>query len=385
MNNKIFAKILFPIFSIFFAISFFYSSIYGADSDVSKMADIKSVEEQLNSMTLEEKVAQLFWVSLDQYTGHTGTTATDEAISQKIKKMPIGGFILFDSNLSDTAQTRQLTEGIQKCYGQLDTSIPAFIGVDEEGGRVLRIGDNAKYHVEKVPSMQVLASKGEREVYSSAEMIGRYLTDLGINVDFAPVADVLTDTRNIAIGDRSFGSDPKMVSQYAQAYAKGLHANAVLATYKHFPGHGGTIEDTHDGDAYCKKTITELEMIELVPYKELSNADFVMVSHVTFTEIDDKPASVSNKIITGILREKLDYKGIIISDSMSMAAITNKYTSGDAAVNAIIAGCDMILMPQNFDEAYEAVILAVDKGIITEERIDESVRRILLQKRTIFQ
>ena len=210
------------------------------------------------------------------------------------------------------------------------------------------------------------------------------MAELGFNVDFAPDADVLSNEDNAVIGDRSFGTDPNIVAEMAWAYSEGLNNNGVLATYKHFPGHGGTIEDSHSEYAYSYKTLDELKEMELIPFQSGSQngVDFIMISHISTPEVTggDIPASLSKLWVTDILRKEMGYEGIIITDSLAMGAVSNNYTSSEAAIKAVEAGCDMLLMPSNFKVAYQAVIESVKNGQISQERIDESVKRIVTAK-----
>ena len=213
---------------------------------------------------------------------------------------------------------------------------------------------------------------------------GKDIREMGFNLDFAPDADVLTEPDNQVIGERSFGSDADTVRKLAKAYLNGLHNKNILGGYKHFPGHGATKGDTHEGYAYTDKTIEELMKSELVPFAHASEdgADFVMVAHISLPgESDDGvPCSLSEDIITGVLRKQLGYDGIVITDALNMGAITGKYSGAEGTLMSVKAGADMILMPANFQQSYNALLEACQSGKITEERIDESVLRILTVK-----
>ncbi|MDE6828880.1 MAG: beta-N-acetylhexosaminidase, partial [Lachnospiraceae bacterium] len=208
--------------------------------------------------------------------------------------------------------------------------------------------------------------------------------ELGFNVDFAPVADVASNPDNQVIGSRSFGSDAGLVSQMVAREVQGMQEQGVSASLKHFPGHGDTSEDSHAEMAVSKKTADELRNMEFLPFKAGIEAgvDMVMIGHISVPAItgSDIPASLSEQIITGCLREELGYQGIVVTDSMSMGAIVNTYTSADAAVRALQAGCDMLLMPQDFQAARQAVLDAVKDSVLSEERLDESLRRIFRVK-----
>lgn len=342
----------------------------------------KKVQEIVQAMSREEKAAQLFFVTPEALTGYQHVTAAGDTTMAALQKYPVGGIVYFAQNLVDSQQTQEMLKNVQE-YALRTKGIPVFLGVDEEGGRVLRIGSNDNFSVEHVSAMGELVKEQNAEdvIYHSADTIGAYLSELGFNVDFAPDADVLVNADNQVIGDRSFGEDPELVADMAWIYTQGLHNNQILACYKHFPGHGGTIADSHTGAAYLDRTLEELYQTELVPFADGSKKgiDFIMVAHISDREVtgSEEPASLSPVFVTDILRGNLGYQGIIITDSLSMGAVTEHYDSGEAAVLALQAGCDMLLMPQDFQAAYQAVLDAVADDTISQERLDESVERII--------
>lgn len=359
--------------------------IYLKDEDLTEYVVTDSqIQEILDSLTVEEKVAQMFFVTPESITGIENVTTAGEITWTALQKYPVGGLVYFSQNLVSEEQTREMLSNTQK-YAVEKMKLPLFLGVDEEGGRVLRIGNSSGFDVERVAAMGILAQANDTVViHDAADTIGDYLSDLGFNVDFAPDADVLTNAENRVIGDRSFGTDPDMVADMAWAYREGLHDNGILACYKHFPGHGGTVEDSHGGYAYSYKTLEELQVVELVPFRVgcERGIDFIMVSHISVPEVtgSDVPASLSEVLVTDVLRNEMGYRGIIITDSLGMGAVSNHYGSGEAAVMAVQAGCDMLLMPRDFAEAYEAVLDAVKSGTVAEEQIDASVSRIIKGK-----
>ncbi len=338
-------------------------------------------QELLDAMSLEQKIYQMFIVTPEVLTDGANITAADDAMRASLERFPVGGLVFFNANLTDSAQIMEMLDYVQKAAADIE-KIPLFQCVDEEGGRVARIGNNKGFHVPKVGPMGKIRSR--KEAYKAGNKIGAYLNGLGFNLDFAPDADVLTNHDNTVIGDRSFGEDAETVLYYASAYMDGLHDNKVLGTFKHFPGHGATEADTHEGFAYTDKTYEELAAADLVPFAGAreAGADLVMVSHIAVPNItgDNTPCSLSYKMVTEILRGDLEYDGLIVTDAMNMGAIAGCYMSGEAAVAAVNAGVDMILMPQDFHQAAEALLDAVARGEISEERIDESVRRILKVK-----
>ncbi|WP_197029490.1 glycoside hydrolase family 3 protein [Butyrivibrio sp. AE3004] len=343
----------------------------------------RNPEEVLASMSLKQKVAQLFFVTPEGLTGYQEVTVFGETSKEKYDEIPVGGLIYMAGNLKNPVQTKEMLNDTQD-YVTKSTGIPIFLGLDEEGGRVLRVGSNPAFGVKKIDTMYEVAASGAESVKESASYIGNYLADLGFNTDFAPDADILTNKENTVIGDRAFSSDPKEVSVMAKTYAEGLHDAGIFSCYKHFPGHGDTKEDSHEGYAYSYKTMEELDECELIPFSAGINgyADFVMVAHISLPEVlgNNTPSTLSSEIVTDLLRKEMGYEGIIITDSLGMGAISDHYTAGESSVLALEAGCDMLLMGGDLNSSYKAVLTAVMDGRITEKRIDESVLRILRVK-----
>ncbi len=336
---------------------------------------------ETEDLTLEQRVAQLFFVTPNQLSGVDGTTVAGEITKEAFEKYPVGGIILMENNIQSEDQVKELTEGYQLIGSEL-LDLPVFIGVDEEGGRVARIANAGIMDTPHFSSMYEVGASGDpQEAYRVGKEIGTYLADLGIDTDFAPVADVWSNAENQVIGDRSFGTDPEKVAEMVTEAVRGFHDSQIRTAVKHFPGHGNTAEDSHSGFAYNYGTKEELENGEWKPFaagiKEQS--EFVMVGHICCPNIlsEETPASLSEELVTGVLRNEMKFNGIIITDAMDMGAVTAHYSSGEAAVRALEAGVDMILMPEHFQEAYEAVLQAVRDGRISEERIQESVSRIL--------
>lgn len=343
-------------------------------------------EALLARMTMEEKVSQLFFLtpealsqagdsSLDNAAGSTALTARME---NALKTYPIGGVILFGANVQTPEQLTDFLSGMQS-----HADPPLLFAIDEEGGRVARIGQNAAFDVETYPGG--MAAVGESGEESRAKDVGRtigaYLKEYGFHLNFAPVADV--NTGSSAIGDRSFGSDPEAVAGMVGAEIDGLHEAGVLTCMKHFPGHGSVSGDTHQGFVAQSKTWEELLACDLIPYLAcMDKTDVIMAAHIACPNItgDELPASLSRDIITGRLREDLGYDGVVCTDSLSMGAITDLYSSGQCALLAFQAGADVLLMPEDFEESYQAILSAVRSGEISMERLDESVLRILRLK-----
>lgn len=344
----------------------------------------EEVQNIVDSMSLEEKVAQLFLVQPEAIVDIGTATAAGDATKQAINKTPVGGFIYFSDNLQSEQQVQDMLRNVQK-YSEDRIGLPAFLSVDEEGGTVARVASTGRFDVTDVGDMAKIGASGDvQQAKQAGEAIGSYLSELGFNLDFAPDADVLTNPDNTVVKKRSFGSDSQVVSDMSLAVAQGLAQHQVYSVYKHFPGHGATAGDTHQGYAYTDKTLDELKQSELIPFENAiqNNAAFIMAAHISAPRVtgDDTPASLSKTMITDILRGQMGYDGIVVTDAMNMGAVTEQYTSAQAAVKALQAGADVVLMPENFQEAYQGVLDAVKDGTLTEQRIDESVTRIVTVK-----
>ena len=341
----------------------------------------QKIEMLISQMSLEEKVCQLFFITPESLTDTDVVTQAGDTTKECLKRYPVGGLIYFSQNIETEDQLTSMIKNSQSY-----SKIPLFIGIDEEGGSlVARIGNHPNFDVTTFPDMAQIGASGDpAKAYEVGSTIGSYLNDYGFNVDFAPVADVLTNPENTAIGSRSFGSDPAVVSEMVKDEVLGLQDQQVSAVLKHFPGHGGTTEDSHNGAAVLDRSLDELRNTEFLPFEAgiQAGADFVMVGHLQVPQIipDDTPASLSSVMITDILRNELGFDGIVITDSLSMGAVTEYYTPSEAAVMCIQAGGDLILMPKDFKQAYQGVLDAVNSHTISEERIDESLRRIFRVK-----
>jgi beta-N-acetylhexosaminidase len=339
------------------------------------------IDALLKSMTLNEKIYQLFIVEPEALAGvETATKATD-ATRKGLNKYPVGGIVYFADNIVTEKQIKDMIANSQK-YAGAKLGIGLFIAVDEEGGTVSRVA--GKLNTTKFEPMEEIGARGDaQEAYTVGATIAGDISRLGFNLDFAPVADVIIDPANTEIGSRSFGTDPAVVSAMVGDEVKGLQESGVMATLKHFPGHGSTTANSHEGESISTRTLNEMEQAEFLPFQAgiAAGAEFVMISHLTAVEIDkDSPVSLSKIIITDLLRDKLGFEGLVITDSLQMKAVTNFYSSGASAVRALEAGADVLLMPENLIDAARGIRKAVDSGRLKEERIDESVRRILRVK-----
>lgn len=344
----------------------------------------EKVQKKLDQMTLEQKIAQMFIITPESLTG-VGTAVQAGAQTRAcIEEYPVGGIIYMGANLKNPDQTRQMLTNTMQ-YSQEVIGLPMFLAVDEEGGTVARVASNTAFGVEDVGNMSAIGASGDvTKAYEAGKTIGSYLNDLGFNLDFAPVADVLTNSENQVVKQRSFGSDTELVSQMTAQEVKGLEEEGVLACIKHFPGHGAAGGDTHEGLVTVSKTLEELKQAELKPFESQirEGISFIMVGHFSVPKItgDQTPCSLSSVIVTDLLRDEMGYEGIIITDGLNMGAVSDSYSSEDAAVLAVKAGTDILLMPADFKSAYEGLLTAVNEGTISQERIDESVTRILKVK-----
>lgn len=339
----------------------------------------KTAQATLASMTEDEKLWQLFFVTPEAITNVNTATVAGEATKNALAQYPVGGIVYFAKNLEDRAQAAALLANTQS-YAK----IPLFLGVDEEGGTVSRIGANEALGGTKVADMRSFGQSADpAQVYAAGQTLAANLTGLGFNLDFAPDCDVVSGVDSV-IGSRSFGSDPELCASLAGVIVKSLRAEGVVSCLKHFPGYGSAVTDDHYGTSVLEKTEAELESCDFLPFAAgiEAGAPFVMVSHLSVPEVvgDETPSDLSSKIVSELLRNKLGFTGVIITDSHQMASITDHYTSGEAAVKALQAGVDMILMPQDLQAAFDGVKAALAGGTLTQSRIDESVLRILQVK-----
>ncbi len=332
-----------------------------------------AVMEILAGMTLEEKLYQLFWVTPEEITGVGVVAAAGNTTKNALEQYPVGGIAYFAQNLQSEDQILTMLRNTQS-YSE----IPLLMGVDEEGGRVSRLGSNENLGTTKWDAMATYSDKDE--VYEMGKTMGRELGALGFNVNFAPVAD-LADEDNVAIGDRSFSKDAQTAATLVSTLVKGMKIGGISPVLKHFPGLGNTETDPHEGETLCPSTLEELESNEFLPFYAgvEAGAPIVMVGHQVMTGFagEDKPSTMSELVIGDLLRGTIGFQGVVITDAMNMGAITDKYPAGEASVKAIFAGCDMILLPESLEDSIAALQKALQDGILTEERIDQSVYRIL--------
>lgn len=330
-------------------------------------------ESYYSEMSIENKVAGLFMVTPEAITGVKTATQAGDGTQEALNQYAVGGLIYFGQNILDKEQITTMLANTASM-----SNYPIFLAVDEEGGDVSRVA-NSKVEVTKVEDMAAIGAGGDASLAADAgATIGSYLSEIGFNVDFAPVADVAGE--GSALGNRSFGSDPQVVGEMVTNAVSGIEGTGVSSCLKHFPGLGSTSEDTHEGRVEIAKSLDEMRTSDFVPFSAgiEAGADFVMVSHATAPALDEDnvPSSLSRKVITDTLRGELGFEGVVITDALDMTAITEYYTPEEAAVMALEAGADMLLMPEDFEKAYNAVLAAVQDGTISEERINESLDRI---------
>lgn len=352
---------------------------------LSRISEARDIESLLRTLTLEEKLGQMLLPAFRTQDGRGVTSVTAE-VAQAVRQYNVGGVILFSENLVSKDQTVKLIADLQSA----SPTLPLFVGVDQEGGRVSRFS----YGI-IMPGNMALAATGKTEnAFLAAKAIGEELAELGFNLNFAPVLDVNSNPDNPVIGVRSFGEDPETAAKMGRAYIRGLHAAGIAAVIKHFPGHGDTVVDSHLGLPSLPYTLEQLEARELKPFRYALNqpVDMIMTAHIALPKLEYKtavskkdgtpihlPATLSQTVLTDVLRKRLGYDGVIITDALNMKAIADHFGTGEAAVSAIDAGADILLMPE-LEQSFNALLAAVNSGKIPEQRIDQSVRRILAVK-----
>jgi beta-N-acetylhexosaminidase len=343
--------------------------------------------EVLDSMSLEDKVGQLFMVYV---SGESADTDQTDAVASNRERLGAdngaafvaaykpGGIIYFDwaNGLTGPEQIAALSNGLQEA-----SEVPLLIATDQEYGTVVRIGEPATQFPGAMP---LGATRDADAARLAAEVAGTELRAMGLNHNFAPDADVNIDPANPVIGVRSYGSDPALVAEFTTAQIAGYQAGGVAVTAKHFPGHGDTSTDSHVGLPVITHTAGEWERIDAPPFTAAiaAGTDMVMSAHIQFPALDDslKPATLSEPILTGLLRDRLGFAGVIVTDALDMEGVRTEYGDDRVPVMALQAGADLLLMPPDFPLAYEAVLAAVEAGELTEDRIDESVMRLLKLK-----
>ena len=330
----------------------------------------------MRRMTDEEKIYQLFFVCPEDLTGEKRTTALGP--ENLLKKYPVGGVMIFGQNIETEEQLKKLTEDLQKQASQAGL-FPLFIGTDEEGGAVSRVANKLGYPL--APSPEDIGKTGDAaQARETGREIAAYLVPLGFNICFAPPADTVIGKAQIGV--QTYGEDAELVSRMAAAMAEGLRESGIVPCYTHFPGHGA-LEGTTLHALSIRRTLEEMRFQEWIPYRDAieNDIEMILVSHGMVRVVgDDIPASTSKQVISGILRGELGYDGLVITDSLRMAAVTSNYKKGQECVAALKAGADMLLLPPDLDAGVQAIRKALASGELTMERIEESVERILAVK-----
>lgn len=394
------------------------SAVPGAEDTeaaVDEAALAAEADRILGGMSMDEKISQMIIPAIRTWDEQDVTDLGQvPALAEALRRHQYGGIILFSGNVIGNGQTAKLIADLQANNAQIEgvsTSIPYFMPVDEEGGIVVRLGTGTR-----MTGNMAIGATGDRakdNALATGIVLGEEMAALGFNVDFAPDVDVNNNPANPVIGTRSFSDDPQLVAELGEAFARGLAQNHIIATYKHFPGHGDTSVDSHIGTPSVDKTYEELRETELVPFESAikNGADMIMTAHITYPAIDEEqtygdgvtkgfyPATMSQKMITEILRGDMGYDGVVVTDAMEMGAIDaaglvpGEQGSLEYHVNVaekvINAGVDILLIPMDLNSAaradsYDQYIAALAEmtadGRISETRIDESVRRILRLK-----
>lgn len=332
------------------------------------------IKEKMAVMTVEEKIGQMVIVGLDGYDNNNN--------SQKmIEEYHVGGFILFKRNIQDSQQLLRLINSLKETNAV--NKVPLFFSIDEEGGKVSRMPGE----FQNLPSSKKIGEVDSGELsYQVGEIIGRKLNIFGFNMNFAPVMDINSNPKNPVIGDRAFGDKADIVSKLGVQTMKGLQSQNIISVIKHFPGHGDTSVDSHIGLPVVNNDLARLKSFELLPFIQAieNNVDAIMIAHILLPKIDPiNPSSLSKTVINDILRGDLGFEGVVISDDMTMGAILENYDLGQAAVEAVNAGSDIVLVCHEFAKEVEVINAlreAVETGTITMERVEESVYRILKLK-----
>lgn len=328
----------------------------------------------LDGMTTHEKICQLLIVQPEVLTGGSTVTGMTDSLAAALREYPVGGVLLSAGNMTSGEQLAALTGALAD-----GCKTAPLISVDEEGGRVARLMNTVG--TTKLGSMYSYRAQGTQGAHDNAQTIARDIAAYGFNTDFAPVADVWTNKRSSAIGDRAYSDDYDEAAELVAAAVKGFHDGGVICCLKHFPGHGSTKTDSHDGAATVDKTLPQLRQEDLKPFMSgiAAGADMVMVGHLTVPTMDDAPASLSHKIVTNLLRYDLGFRGVIVTDGLQMQALA-QYTDGEKAVLALAAGNDMLLEISDVSGTVAAIEKALADGTLSRAALDESVLRILQLK-----
>ncbi|MCM1370938.1 MAG: beta-N-acetylhexosaminidase [Clostridium sp.] len=382
MNKKIIITIFLLMIIIALVLFIFFNNDNKLSTDDKLIPDNKLskdelIEQKVNqimeNMTIEQKISQMLIIYYEN-------DEVGEDILETLNKNTLGGFILMKKNFTTYDKTKEFVSTLQE-----NSSIPLIISVDQEGGNVQRMQYLTDVNPTYIPYMYDLGKTNDEHLsYQVGKIMAEELRTIGANVTYAPVADIYLNKNNTVIGKRSFSENPDTVSKMSTNLAKGLEENGVIATYKHFPGHGDTDIDSHYNLPVINKTYNEINEVELIPFKKAieQGAKIIMVGHIALPQItgDNTPATLSKVIITDILKDNMGYNGLVITDALNMKALTNTYSNSEIYIKSVEAGVDLLLMPNDYKEAINVI-----KNNITEERINESVKKILTFKYTYLE
>ncbi|MFJ7408209.1 MULTISPECIES: beta-N-acetylhexosaminidase [unclassified Lysinibacillus] len=334
----------------------------------------QSISEVISKMSLEDKIGQMI------LAGVSGTTM-DANAKQLINQLHVGGIILYKYNFDTPAQTIKL---VNQLKAKNSSNLPLILGVDQEGGRVTRLPGELENFP---PNKQIGQVNNPDFSYKVGKLLGHELKEFGLNLDFAPVLDINSNPNNPVIGDRSFGNNPEIVSKLGIQTMKGIQSQNVITTIKHFPGHGDTSVDSHLDIPIVNKSLNQLKELELIPFERAINqgADVVMVAHILLPQLDKtNPGTMSKAVMTNLLRKQLGFTGVIMTDDMTMGAITGHFDIGKASVESVKAGSDIILVGHDYNNVVKIISSlkdAVKNGEISEQKLNESIERIIQLKR----
>src|SRR5450432_539985 len=355
-----------------------------AGTDFVSAEAAKWAEATLQKMSVDEKIGQLLFT-----TYHGSFTSTDaNAYAQMlhdVDDLHVGGFInITQASLLGIVKSQAYPTAVLTNQLQAKSKLPLLIGADFERGTAMRLDEGTSF-----PTAMALAAAGNpRDAYTMGKVTALEARAVGIHWIYAPDADVNNNPGNPIINTRSFGEDPARVAEFVSEFVRGVEENGGLSTAKHFPGHGDTAADSHIDLPVIRADKDRLEHLELIPFRSAIAAGVgsIMTGHLSIPSLEpdpNTPATLSKNVLTGVLRDELHFQGLVVTDAMDMGGITTRFAPGEAAVRAVLAGADALLMPPVPDAAYEALQQAVKSGRISRERIDASVQRILLAKAKI--
>lgn len=333
------------------------------------VAQMAWVENHYANMALEERIGQLFMVSV---ASNQSKSATDR-VKNLVESEGIGGVIFLVGGPVQQAQLANVYQAASK--------VPLLIGSDAEWGMAMRLDSTYAFPW----NMTLGAIQDSTIVEKVGHQIGKHAKRLGVHINFAPDLDVNNNPKNPIIGNRSFGEDPKNVAEKGRAFVRGMEKAGVLTSGKHFPGHGDTATDSHKSLPIINSSLERLDSIELYPFKEVMKAGLssTMVAHLDVPSLESReghPSTLSKSIVTGVLQNQLGFKGLVITDALNMKAVSDFAPEGEVELEAFLAGNDLLLMPENVLKAKETFIKAYNDGVVTEERLAKSVKKILMAK-----